>query len=74
MNRILAKRVWTDPQRQWLLRIAEQVQREIVVDREALDQEPFRDDGGFRRLNRIFDGRLEAVLSEFNEELWKGAA
>jgi len=74
MKRILAKRVWTDPQRQWLNRIAEQVQREIIVDREALDQEPFRDDGGFRRLNRIFDGRLEAVLSDFNEELWRGAA
>lgn len=74
MKRILAKRAWSDPQRQWLKRIAEQIQREIVVDREALDQEPFRDDGGFRRLNKIFDGRLETVLSELNEELWKGAA
>ncbi|RWI18628.1 MAG: type I restriction-modification system endonuclease [Mesorhizobium sp.] len=74
VKRVLAKQPWTDPQRQWLKRIAEQVQREIVVDREALDQEPFRDDGGFRRLNKIFDGRLEAVLGELNDELWKGAA
>lgn len=74
MKRISIRHAWTDPQRQWLKRIGEQIEREIVVDREALDQEPFRDDGGFRRLNRIFDGRLEAVLSEINEELWKGAA
>lgn len=74
MKRILAKKVWTDPQKKWLNRIAEQVEREIVVDPEALDQEPFRKDGGFSRLNRVFDGQLKAVLSDFNEELWSAAA
>ncbi len=74
MKRILAKRAWTDPQKRWLKRIAEQVEREIVVDPEALDQEPFRKDGGFKRLNRVFDGQLKAVLSELNEELWRQAA
>ncbi len=74
LKRILAKADWSDPQRQWLKRVAEQIERETVVDREALDQEPFRDDGGYLRLNRIFDGRLEAVLNDLNEELWKGAA
>lgn len=74
MKRILSKRSWADPQRQWLKRIGEQVEREIVVDREALDQEPFSNDGGFKRLNRIFDGQLEAVLSDLNEELWRREA
>ena len=74
MTRILAKQSWTDPQKKWLKRIAEQVEHEIVVDPEALDQEPFRKDGGFKRLNRVFDGQLEAVLSDFNEELWSTAA
>jgi len=71
MKRIYAKRDWTDPQRQWLKRIAEQLEREVVVDREALDQEPFKNDGGFKRLNRIFDGQLEALLQDVNEELWR---
>jgi type I restriction enzyme R subunit len=74
MQRILAKHPWSDPQRKWLKRIAEQIEREIVVDREALDHEPFRAHGGFPRLNKVFDGQLEAVLSEFNEELWSEAA
>ena len=74
MKRILAKKAWTDPQKKWLKRIAEQVEREIVVDPEALDQEPFRKDGGFSRLNRVFDGQLKTVLSDFNEELWSTAA
>ena len=70
MNRILRSRQWTDPQRQWLRRIGDQIEREIVVDREALNQEPFINDGGFNRLNRLFGGELEAILSDINEELW----
>ncbi len=74
MRRIMAKRVWTEPQRQWLKRIGEQVEREFIVDRAALDQEPFQKDGGFNRLNRIFDGQLEAILGDINEELWRTTA
>lgn len=74
MQRILAKQAWSDPQRKWLARIAEQIEREIVVDRESLDHEPFQAHGGYRRLNKVFDGQLEAVLSDFNEELWRKAA
>jgi len=74
MKRILAKRAWTEPQRKWLQRIGEQVVRELVVDHSALDQEPFQKDGGFNRLNRIFDGQLEAILGEINEELWRTTA
>jgi type I restriction enzyme R subunit len=71
MRRILASRQWTDPQRRWLRRIGEQLEREIVVDREALDQEPFRADGGFARLNKVFGGTLENVLLDLGEEIWK---
>lgn len=74
MKRIIAKRAWTDPQRKWLQRIGEQVAREFIVDRDALDQEPFHADGGFNRLNRIFDGQLEAILGDINEELWQKTA
>jgi type I restriction enzyme, R subunit len=74
IKRILAKRVWTDPQRKWLQRIGEQVTREFIVDREALDQEPFRKDGGFNRLNLIFEGQLDVILGDINEELWQKQA
>ncbi|MHB0704106.1 type I restriction-modification system endonuclease [Roseomonas mucosa] len=74
MKRIYASQPWTDPQRRWLKRIAEQLEREIVIDREALDREPFEAHGGFRRLNKVFDGKLEAIISDINEELWRIAA
>jgi type I restriction enzyme, R subunit len=71
IQRVVASRTWSHPQKQWLRKIGEQIEREIVVDREALDREPFATDGGFARVNKAFDGELEAVLTGINEEMWK---
>jgi type I restriction enzyme R subunit len=62
---------WTQPQRAWLRRIGEQLAQELVVDREALDDEPFANEGGYTRLNRVFDGKVESVLADINEEIWR---
>jgi type I restriction enzyme R subunit len=63
----------TDPQSKWLDRIAKQVKLETVVDRASLDEGQFRADGGFARLNKAFDGKLEALLGELADEVWKDA-
>jgi len=68
---VSASRTWSDPQKRWLRRIGEQIEKEIVVDREVIDRQPFAADGGFVRLNKVFDGELEAVLTGINEEMWK---
>jgi len=70
MRRIMASRQWTEPQKRWLKRIGEQVEKEVVVDREAIDKEPFIADGGFNRLNKVFGGELEGILAGINEEMW----
>lgn len=74
MRTIMASRAWTDPQKRWLKRIGEQLEKEIVIDRAAIDKEPFISDGGFNRLNKVFGGELESILAVINEELWKKAA
>jgi type I restriction enzyme R subunit len=74
IQRILARQPWTEVQRKWLKRIEEQLVREAVVDRASIDVEPFRADGGFQRLDKVFGGKLESVLCDINEELWKKAA
>jgi type I restriction enzyme R subunit len=74
MQRVLEGRKWSDPQKRWLRRIAEQAEKEIVVDRDALDRAPFDAAGGYARLNKVFDGELEGVLSGINEEMWKRAS
>jgi len=71
MRKVMANGKWTDPQKRWLKRIGEQIEKEIVVDREAIDREPFAADGGFARINKVFSGELENVLAGINEELWK---
>jgi type I restriction enzyme R subunit len=48
--------------------------REVVVDRAAIDEEPFRSDGGFTRLDKIFGNQLEGVLADMNEYVWEKAA
>jgi type I restriction enzyme R subunit len=73
-RRILMKHSWSDPQRRWLQRISEQIEKETLVDRESLDREPFAGEGGFTRLNKVFKGQLEEILKDFNEELWRKAA
>lgn len=73
MSAILAGRPWTGPQRRWLERIGKQLSKEIVVDRTALDTGEFQVHGGFNRINKVFDGRLEAILGEINEALWQEA-
>ncbi|MCO6456486.1 MAG: type I restriction-modification system endonuclease [Pirellulaceae bacterium] len=74
MQRILGSRQWTDAQRRWLDRIGKQLERETIVDRGAFEQGQFREHGGFVRLNKVFDGKLEQLLGEISDEIWRAAA
>ncbi len=74
LRRILARRSWTTPQQQWLRKLAERVKHEIVADPLILDENPFDSAGGFERLNRIFEGQLNTLIADLNEEIWKEVA
>jgi type I restriction enzyme R subunit len=74
MQRILASRPWTGPQRQWLERIGKQLEQEVVVDREAIDSGQFRAMSGYQRLNVIFQGQLDDILRDIAEAMWQPAA
>ncbi|MDB5599077.1 MAG: type restriction enzyme res subunit [Xanthobacteraceae bacterium] len=72
MRSIVAGRQWSPPQKNWLKRIGEQIEKSIVIDRETIDSnEPFASDGGFKRLNKVFGGELESIIAGINEEMWK---
>ena len=74
IHKILSSRPWTPPQRKWLERIGKQLEVETIVDREALDRGEFQSQGGFTRLNKIFDGHLQELLNELTETIWQIAA
>ncbi len=68
---------WTNPQRDWLRRIAAQTKANLLVDREALDDPDLlfkREGGGFTRLDKLFNGQLQPVLDAFNDALWAQSA
>ncbi len=74
LAKLKATKPFTSQQLQWLERIAKQMKVELVVDRAALDSGQFKADGGFNRINRVFDGTLERTLGDFADLIWKPGA
>ena len=70
LARVMKGRPWTNPQRRWLERIGKQLKAETIVDRQALDSGAFQRDGGFKRIDRVFDGKLEDLLGELRGAIW----
>jgi type I restriction enzyme R subunit len=69
-----AIRIYSRSGARWSARwLAEQVKIETVVDRASLDRGQFPAQGGFARLNNVFDGKLENLLGELADEVWKDA-
>ncbi|HEY9899313.1 MAG TPA: type I restriction-modification system endonuclease [Pantanalinema sp.] len=73
VKKIVASRYWTEPQRKWLERIGSQLKQETIVDREALDRGQFKASGGFARIDKMFEGQLEMILGDLQEQVWKDA-
>ena len=67
---IEAKRTFSPLQKQWLTKLAKQLKSNFVLDRETLDTGALQKDGGFKRIDKIFDGGLDSLLGELNESLW----
>ena len=74
LNKMLTLREWTHPQAEWLKRIASQMKKEIVVDKEAMNRAAFREMGGFNRINKTFNGELENILGDMNDLIWEKLA
>ncbi|HOX51713.1 MAG TPA: type I restriction-modification system endonuclease [Fibrobacteria bacterium] len=74
VQRLQAKHRFTPPQREWLERIKKQLVKETIVDRVAMDQGAFLEFGGFARMDKIFDNRLEGLLGDLQEEIWSDQA
>jgi type I restriction enzyme, R subunit len=74
VKKLLGSRSWATPQRDWLRRIGAQLEKEKIVDRQAIDEgEAFRSHGGFKSLDKVFGGGLEQILGDLREEIWRDA-
>ena len=60
--KVLTMHPWTPGQRGWLERIANQLETEVIVDREAFEVGAFRTQGGYKQIDKRLDGKLDQVL------------
>jgi type I restriction enzyme, R subunit len=65
-----SKRNLTPMQSQWLDKLGKQLKANVVLDRETIDQGGLSSQGGFRRIDKDFNGGLTEVLAELNEAVW----
>ena len=61
---------WNKIQQKWLNKFQDQLIAETVLTKEDLDKSPFSNEGGFVRLNKIFDNDLENILVLLNDNLY----
>ncbi len=67
---IYGMRAWNRVQLNWLERIKARLMDEIILDADFFEKEPFKSDGGFRRLDKIFQHELDTVIRTINEQLF----
>jgi type I restriction enzyme, R subunit len=61
---------WTDTQLVWLNRLGKTIKNEICLDKEYLNTGIFLDQGGFERINKVFDNNLENIIEELKIKIW----
>lgn len=74
VDEIRKSRAWNQVQRKWLDRFEAQLIHESILQKEDLDKPPFKEEGGFKRLDKIFEGQLENLLDQLNENLYSETA
>lgn len=70
VQKVRAMKSWNKIQSKWIDRIEKQLIQETIITKEDLDKEPFRSDGGFNRLDKIFENQLTTVIDTINDNLY----
>lgn len=73
IEKILKKKDWNKPQTTWLKRIAHQIIKETIIDNETFEDGAFKDSGGYKYLDKVFNNNLSEIIKEFKEEIWKAS-
>lgn len=73
VTKVRAMNNWNKIQLKWIDRFEKQLLQENVLQKSDLDQAPFNVDGGFNRLDKIFNHELDKVIRVINENLYVSA-
>jgi len=69
MDRLYTQHNWTPNQRKWLGKLAKQLTKEVILDRDTVNQLPAFQ-GGAKQLDKVLGEELDSVLEELNEAMW----
>ncbi|WP_114778718.1 type I restriction-modification system endonuclease [Botryobacter ruber] len=70
VDKVRAMRPWNKTQSNWLDRFEKQLMAETVLQLEDLNRDPFKDAGGFQRLDKVFEHQLTEVIETINDNLY----
>lgn len=73
VEKVRAMRNWNKIQQKWIDRFEKQLLEENVLQHEDLNQAPFTENGGFDRLNKVFEEQLDQLIKQLNENLYQTA-
>ncbi|WP_343532533.1 type I restriction-modification system endonuclease [Pedobacter sp.] len=68
--KIKTAKTWNKTQLKWIERFEKQLLAETILTKQDLDLQPFVNEGGFKRLNSIFEDDLENLLRQLNGYLF----
>ena len=72
--RIQVKHGLTGAKRDWLKRFQTALINEVILDQPALDRGEFGKNGGFARFDKLFDHKLNDLLADLQDEIWRSPA
>lgn len=70
IEKIRVMKKWNKIQLKWIDRFEKQLLQENILTKNDLDLAPFKSDGGYNRLNKIFNNELDDILIILNEQLY----
>jgi type I restriction enzyme R subunit len=70
MQKIRSMNDWNAVQKNWLTRFEMQLIKETIIQKDDLNEGVFQEEGGFNRINKVFQGKLPEVIDQLNEALY----
>lgn len=73
VEKVRAMKSWNKIQQKWIDRFENQLLSENILQHDDLNLAPFNENGGFDRLNKVFEEQLDQLIIQLNENLYQTA-
>lgn len=74
LNKIQHQKDWSNEQIIWLKKLAVSLKEQVAIDEDTFQTGNYKRRGGKRKLDAVFDGKLDNILEQFNDYMWEQPA